>query len=171
MSRSDAEVISMRCVRSLLYCVVAALAVLGWASSANAQAQRVGICVESVNPTTGANQCNDGWTPLILNGLKTTAISIKATPGALGKIYCLNPNGTAAYLQIYNATATAAETALLAGTQAPTNSYGFEGSIAQSVTFTPPGDWYGTAISAAVATTATGNTQPTTGMDCNVSFN
>ncbi len=147
-----------------------ALAACLFATNANAQAQRVGVCLESINPNTGANQCNDGWATVILNGMKTTATQIKATSGALGKIYCYNPNSSVAYAQIYNATSTATETALLAGTQAPAQSFGIGQTSGQEILMPSPGDWFGTAISIAVATTATGNTQPTTAVDCNASY-
>ncbi len=108
-----------------------------------------------------------GWTPILLNNLLTTVNAIKASAGQLGKLFCYNPNASVAYIQTWNLTTGA----VTVGTTTPTNSYGIPATTSAGWIMPVTGDQYSTAISVAATTTAKGATPPTTGVDCNASYN
>lgn len=118
-------------------------------------------------PVTAILQTSSGWTTKLLNGLTNSAVAIKASAGQIGKLYCYNPNGSVAYVQIFNIAAAS----VTVGASTPSQSYGIPASNASGFILPIIGDQYGTAISAAATTTATGGSAPSTALDCNVSYN
>lgn len=109
----------------------------------------------------------NGWTPKILNALGTTVTNVKTAAAEEGMLQCYNPNTVVAYVQEFNAVATAVSlgttTPLLSIPIAPTSTGGW--ALAN------PGINFGTALSVATSTTATGSTAPGTALDCNIAFN
>lgn len=121
------------------------------------------LCIPNLaNPSSCVNYASQS----ILNGLSTTPVQIKKTPGIVTKLYCYNPNASVAYIQIFDALTAN----ITLGTTVPKSSYGIPATNAKSFTL-PIGDGFLTAIAAAVTTTATGSTAPGTAMDCDASFN
>ena len=129
------------------------------------------LCVQVYNPSTGGTSCVPGWIPKLLNGLSTTVTSVKnSAPGQLGVVYCANPNssGSMTYIQIFDV-ATAAGVTL--GTTTPKLSLGIPGTQSSGIGPSGLGVIFQNGIQVAVTTTATGNTAPSTAMDCNVTYN
>lgn len=96
--------------------------------------------------------------------LTTTAVAVKAAAGTLHSFTFYNPNNTVAYCQLFDV----AQGSVTVGTTVPKESYGI-----------PAQGWYdkigldiafGTAITIACSTTATGNTAPGTGITANVEY-
>lgn len=88
-----------------------------------------------------------------------TAQAIKTTSGRLFKLHVINPNNTAAYVQLFNVAAGS----VTVGTTTP-NYVIFvpaEGAVIED--FNPSGN-FSTAITYACTTTATGNGDPATGL-------
>jgi hypothetical protein len=108
-----------------------------------------------------------GWTPLLLNALSTTVKPIKASPGQLGLLHCWNPNATVEYVQVFNV----ASGSVTLGTTVPVQSFGIPPTNATGYTLSLQGLQFGTAISVAATTTATGLTAPGTALDCNAGYN
>lgn len=97
------------------------------------------------------------------SALTTTVVVIKAQPGTLGFIQCLNPNAsTSEYVQVFDTIS-----AVTLGTTVPKASFGFAGG--QSTTVYPDGN-FAKGIKIAATTTAAGSTAPATALDCNVGF-
>lgn len=108
-----------------------------------------------------------GWTPKLLNALTNTAVAVKASAGQLAKLYCYNPNSSVAYVQVFNI----ASGSVTVGTSTPLQSYAIAPTNTGGFALSGIGDQYGTAISVAATTTATGGSAPSTALDCNVSYN
>lgn len=108
------------------------------------------------------------WTPLRASAISTTVVAIKSTTGQLGVAQCYNPNTLQVYLQVFNlpsGSVTLGSTSpTLSIPIAPTNTGGF------ALAF-PGGFQFNGGMSAAVTTTATGSTAPSTAADCNFGFN
>lgn len=108
-----------------------------------------------------------GITPLKLNALTNGAIAIKASAGQLLMLQCGNTNASEAYVQVYNV----AFGSVSVGTTAPTLSIPIAATSTGGFALSLVGLQFGTAISAAATTTATGGTGPSTALDCNVGYN
>lgn len=135
--------------------------------SAPASAQSVTrICVQTVG-VNGSNNCVDGWAPKLLSGLAGTVTSVKSNNGGLvGTIYCYNPSGAVAYIQLFDA---ATPGAITLGSTAPKLSLGIPSALASGLGPTAVGIQFLSGIQAAATTTATGSSGSS--MDCNVTFN
>jgi hypothetical protein len=107
-----------------------------------------------------------GWTPSFKNGLSTTVFSIKSSAGWLGKAQCDNPNTGEVFLQIFNV----ASGSVTLGTTVPTDILPLEPGLNNGWVMALPGVQYGTAMSAAVTTTPTGSTAPTTTVNCSFAY-
>lgn len=98
-----------------------------------------------------------------LFGLTNSAQTIKATPGTLLWISCVNPNATAVFIQVFDSAGavtvgtTAAKVSLRV---APTSSTGFVSPIVTGPLFAAAG------LQAAATLTASGASAPTTGVPC-----
>lgn len=121
----------------------------------------------TIGGVTGALGTTNGWTTKLLNALSTTVTAVKASGGQLGKLYCWNPNSSVVYVQVFNV----ASGSVTLGTTTPAQSFGIPPTNSSGYTLSLTGDEYGTAISVAATTTATGSTAPGTAVDCNASFN
>lgn len=108
-----------------------------------------------------------GITPLKLNALTNTAVAIKASGGQLFMLQCGNTNASEYYVQVYNVAAGS----VTVGTTAPTLSIPIAATSTGGFALSLVGLQFGTAISAAWTTTATGGTAPGTAADCNVGYN
>jgi hypothetical protein len=110
----------------------------------------------------------NGWTPLLANALSTTVKAIKSSAGQLGMAQCYNPNSSQVYLQVFSVASGSVSlgttVAKLSIPIAPTSTGGFALS-------NPGISIGGTGMSAAITTTATGNTAPSTAADCNIAWN
>jgi hypothetical protein len=102
----------------------------------------------SLNPPTSG-----GWSVSSQTGLTNTVVSIKASAGQFGGYMFNNPNAGVAYIQIFNVVSGS----VTLGTTTPTYVIPIPGAASANVEFTI-GIAHGTAISAAVTTTATGST-------------
>lgn len=94
--------------------------------------------------------------------LTNTAQSIKASQGTFGGYYIYNPNTVVIYVCIYNV----ASGSVTVGTTNPAMVFAIPALAAANLEITN-GIQFSTAISAACATTAAGNTAPTTALDAN----
>ena len=108
-----------------------------------------------------------GVTPIILNAMTNSAKAIKGSAGQLFMLQCGNTNSTEVYVQIYNI----ASGSVTVGTSTPTLSIPIAATGTGGFTLSLQGLQFGTAISAAATTTATGGTAPSTALDCNAGFN
>lgn len=117
----------------------------------------------------GANvfvtNANPNPTPLKLNGLTNSAVAIKASAGGLYMLQCGNTNASEAYVQIYNI----ASGSVTVGTSTPTLSIPIAATATGGFAMALPAT-FGTAMSAAATTTATGGSAPGTALDCNVAY-
>lgn len=95
-----------------------------------------------------------------------TAQACKARGGSLNYIHVINPNATDAYLQLFDAAAAN----VTVGTTTPKQSYFVPGNGAFEVSFGPDGIPFGTAITYACTTTATGSGDPSTGLTVNMVY-
>jgi hypothetical protein len=122
--------------------------------------------VNALNVNASVTNANVNPTPLRLSALSTTVTAIKASAGGLYMLQCGNTNASEQYVQIFNV----ASGGVTLGTTTPTLSVPIgattTGGFALSMPMT-----FGTAMSAAATTTATGSTAPGTALDCNVGFN
>ena len=110
----------------------------------------------------------NGWTPLLANALSTTVKAIKSSAGQLGMAQCYNPNSAQVYLQVFSV----ASGSVSLGTTAPKLSIPIAPTSTGGFALSNPGITIGgTGMSAAVTTTATGNTAPSTAADCNMAWN
>lgn len=98
-----------------------------------------------------------------LSALSNTAIAIDASPGQLYLIHCGNTNATEAYVQIWDVAAGS----VTVGTTAPKLSIPIQATGTGGFALSIVGIQFGTAISAAATTTATGGSAPSTALDCN----
>ena len=95
-----------------------------------------------------------------------TAQSVKAGSGNLKGWYISNTNTAVAYVQIYNI----ASGSVTVGTSTPTLSLGIPPNDGAANVLSEPGIGFGTQISVACTTTATGSTDPTTGLVVNLIY-
>jgi hypothetical protein len=108
-----------------------------------------------------------GWTPKLLNALTNTAVAVKAAAGQLGMLQCYNPNSSQVYIQIYNI----AQGSVTVGTSTPLESIAIAPTSTGGFAMSFPGHQFGTAITVAATTTATGGSAPSTAPDCNAVYN
>lgn len=108
-----------------------------------------------------------GWTPKLLNALSSTAVAVKASGGQLGMLQCYNPNASQEYVQVYNI----AQGSVTVGTSTPLESIAIAPTSTGGFVMAAPGQEFGTAITVAATTTATGGSAPGTALDCNASYN
>jgi hypothetical protein len=108
-----------------------------------------------------------GWSVFNANGgdtytaLTNSAQAVKGSAGQLGGYICYNPNTSVAYVIIYNVAAAS----VTVGTTTAQMIVPIPPSCMAHIEFTV-GIPFSTAISVAAATTAGGNTAPTTALDC-----
>ena len=102
----------------------------------------------------------------LANGLSTTVKTARTCPASAvvpcGMVWlsCLNPNASAAYVQVFDTTGT-----VTLGTAVPKLSFGL--GATQATVFAVDVKFVA-AVKIAATTTATGNTAPGTALDCNV---
>lgn len=108
-----------------------------------------------------------GITPLKLNALSNSAVAIKAAAGQLFMLQCGNTNASEEYVQIYNV----ASGSVTVGTTASAISIPIAATSTGGFALSLVGMQFGTAISAAATTSATGGSAPSTALDCNVGYN
>ena len=113
----------------------------------------------TLTPATGG-----GWTPALANGLTNSSVTVKAAAGELGAYHCLNPNTSAAYVQVFDTAG-----AVTVGTTTPVLSLGLPASSGGNLEWTM-GLHFANAIKVAATTTATGATAPATAVDCNFAY-
>jgi hypothetical protein len=113
--------------------------------------------------TTPVPATTNGWTPYLANGLTTTVTTVKSSAGELGAYHCLNPNSSAAYVQIFDASS------VTLGSTTPVLSLGIPATSGGNLEWTI-GLHFATAIKVAATTTATGSTAPSTAVDCNFAY-
>ena len=106
-----------------------------------------------------------GWTTYFNGLLSNTAISIKASAGAIGSINVFNPAGAVTYIQVFNVLVGS----VTLGTTPPTASYGIAAGASRDIAL-GPGATYGTAIVVAATTTYNGSTAPGTAAVINVQY-
>lgn len=109
----------------------------------------------------------NGWTPLLANALSTTVKAIKGSAGELGMAQCYNPNSSQIYVQVFNV----ASGSVTLGTTVPLLSIPIAATATGGFALSNPGINFSTAMSAAITTTATGLTAPSTAGDCNFAYN
>ena len=107
---------------------------------------------------------SNGWTPVTKTAI-TTAQTIMASAGWLGKAQCDNQNASWAYLQIFN---TASPTL---GTTVPLDVITIAPCLSNGFVMNAIGVDFSTSIAVAATTTATGATTVTTGLNCGFAFN
>ena len=105
-----------------------------------------------------------GWTPFLDNAQSTAVTTVKGSAGELGAYHCLNPNTTSAYVQIFDTAST-----VTLGSTTPVLSLGLPASDGGNLEW-GMGVHFANGIKVAVTTTATGNTAPSTAVDCNFAF-
>jgi hypothetical protein len=110
---------------------------------------------------------SNGWTPLRLSALSTTAIAIKQTPGELGMLSCWNPNATVVYIQVFNL----AVASVTLGTTVPTMSIPIAPTSTGGFALSNPGVTFSGAIAVAATTGPANASAASTPPDCNAAFN
>jgi hypothetical protein len=115
--------------------------------------------------TNAAAAVAGGYSADFRSALSTTVQSVKGSAGKLGGWYIYNPNASAAFVQIFNVSSGS----VTLGTTTPTLSLGVPATSAANL-MSGEGVDFGTAISIAATTTATGNTAPGTGLVTNILF-
>ena len=111
--------------------------------------------------TTSVPAATNGWTPFLDNGQSTTVVTVKSSAGELGAYHCLNPNTSAAYVQIFDISGT-----VTLGTTTPVLSLGLPATSGGNLEWAN-GIHFANAIKVAATTTATGLTATSTAVDCN----
>ena len=107
------------------------------------------------------------WTPVLLNSLGATVVSVVSSQAArLTNIYCYNPTGAVAYLQIFDV-ATAAGVTL--NSTVPTLSLGIPTAQASGLGPAVTGIYFKNGIQVASTTTPTGNSAAV--QHCNAAYN
>jgi hypothetical protein len=109
-------------------------------------------------------EVHNGWTPFLDAGQSTTVTTVKSSAGELGAYHCLNPNSSAAYVQIFDTVGS-----VTLGTTTPVLSLGIPASDGGNLEW-GMGIHFAHAIQVAVTTTATGSTAPGTAVDCNFAY-
>lgn len=110
--------------------------------------------VSSLQPATSG-----GWSISSQTALTNTVVAAKASAGQVGGHMFYNPNSSVSYIQVFNV----ASGSVTLGTTAPTMVVPIPPGAAANVEWAN-GIAYGTAISFAATTTATGNTAPATAL-------
>lgn len=110
---------------------------------------------------------SNGVTPKILNALSNSAVSVKGSAGQLFGLQCGNTNASEEYVQIYNV----ASGSVTVGSTSPTLSVPIAATATGGLMISLVGIQFGTAISVAATTTATGGSAPGTALDCNAFYN
>lgn len=106
-----------------------------------------------------------GFTPVAGSiGATKTDLGTANTPGTVGGWYFYNSNATVAYVQFFNAQASA----VTLGTTVPYYSLGIPPLSAANIPATMPGIDHPTAISIAITTTRAGSTNPSGTVDYNI---
>lgn len=128
-----------------------------------------GTAVNNNGPATPANSSPvtlGTTTGALLNALSTTVKSVKSSAGQFYGIQCGNTNASEGYVQVFNI----ASGSVTLGTSTPIFSI--------PIAATSTGGWmlpapvaFGTAISVAATTTATGSSALGTALDCNAVYN
>lgn len=106
---------------------------------------------------------SSGWTPKLANALSTTVVSVKSSAGQFGGFYCYNPAAAVTYVQVFNT----ASGSVTLGTTTPSLSLGVPAGGGAVHEFANGISNFGTAISVAATTTATGSSAPASAIDCN----
>jgi hypothetical protein len=148
--------------------IAAAIAVLA-APPIRAQLDDAGIRVitnalKATLTFTPVPAATNGWSPFLANGLSTTVTTVKSSAGELGAYHCLNPNASAAYIQVFDTSG-----AVMLGTTTPVLSLGLPASDGGNLEW-GMGVHFANAIKVAATTTATGSTAPGTAIDCDFAF-
>ncbi len=99
--------------------------------------------------------------PIRATNLLATKVAVNGSGATLDTIHCDNLNTTPVFLQLFNA----ASANVTVGTTAPTLSFGI--AVSGSLPLAGTNIWFGTAVTAAATTTATGSSAPSIGIDCN----
>lgn len=107
-----------------------------------------------------------GWSVAHTAALVATAVNVKTTKGALGGISVYNPNGSASYLQLFDALAAN----VTPGTTTPTISIGIGANAGVHLDFGQSPIAFNTALSMIGATAVGGGTGPGTGLAVNVKY-
>jgi hypothetical protein len=110
--------------------------------------------VSSLQPATSG-----GWSISSQTALTNTVVSAKASAGQVGGHMFYNPNNAVSYIQVFNL----ATGSVTLGTTTPTLVIPLPPAAAANIEWAN-GIAFGTAISFAATTTATGNTAPTTAL-------
>lgn len=108
-----------------------------------------------------------GSTPSLAAALSTTVTAIKASAGSLYLVQCYNPNATVAYAQVFNI----ASGSVTLGTSTPLLSVPIPATSNGGFAMSTVPVAFGTAMSWAATTTATGSTAPGTALTCNAAYN
>lgn len=117
--------------------------------------------------TVGAAGPTGGWDVATASiGATKTDIGAANTPGAVGGWYFYNANAAVAYVQFFNAQASA----VTLGTTAPVYSLGIPPGAAANIPAGMVGIKHGTAISIAITTTRAGSTGPAATVDFNIFY-
>lgn len=156
-------------MRKLLFIACGILGICGFGSEGSAQ-NLTRVCIGTYD-SQGVLHCQDnGWQPLFLSSLSNTVTSIKSSnAGQLGQLYCYNPNGSAAYVQLFDVATTAGVTL---GTTTPTLSFGLPASsYTEIVHVSTLGIHFANGLQIAATTTATGSTAPGTPLTCDAGYN
>lgn len=115
-------------------------------------------------PTLGS--ASGGLSTNFQAALSTTVVAVDANPGQLYELYCYNSNASVAFVQLFDL----ATGSVTLGTTTPKLSYGIPATNASGFTVSLVGTQFSTAISAAVATTATGSGAVGSGLTCNFKY-
>jgi hypothetical protein len=155
--------------RFLPLALSASVVAAGWMLAARAQGIDPGIAaiVSALKATltnTPVPAAVNGWTPFLDAAQSTIVTTIKGGAGELGAYHCLNPNASAAYVQIFDTVG-----AVTLGSTVPVLSLGLPASDGGNLEWAM-GVHFANAIKVAVTTTATGSTAPGTAVDCNFEY-
>ena len=116
---------------------------------------------------TGAPSGTSGWSVATGSiGATKTDIGTANTAGNVGGWYIYNPNSSVAYVQFFNAQASA----VTLGTTAPVYSLGIPATSAANIAPGMVGISHSTAISIAITTTRAGSTGPSSTVDYNLFY-
>ena len=95
----------------------------------------------------------NGWAPFLDSAQGTTVTTVKGGAGELGAYHCLNPNSSAAYVQIFDTAG-----AVTLGITVPALSLGLPANDGGNLEW-GMGVHFANGIKVAVSTTATGSTR------------
>jgi hypothetical protein len=115
--------------------------------------------------TTVTPSTTGGWSKITALAQTTTKKVVKASAGTFGGYYAYNPNGTIAYVQVFDV----ASASVTLGTTPPDLVFAIPPASAANLEITN-GVNMATAMTLACTTTATGSTAPGTGLDLTLLF-